>query len=105
MKVNCQVLCVIAALTCAIAQQPPISDFILEQNVAIPMRDGILLRADILRPKGGGPFPVLVYRTPYGSHLAQKEYTIFRPAVKRGMPVVIEDCPGATLSAGKFRPT
>src|SRR5437879_4519389 len=83
MRVNRQVLCVIAALTCAIAQPPPTSDFILE-NVAIPVRDGVLLRADILRPKGGGPFPVLVYRTPYGKHFAQKEYTIFRRAVQRG---------------------
>src|SRR5438132_11845954 len=104
MKVNCQVLCVIAALTCAIAQQPPISDFILEQNVAIPMRDGVLLRADILRPKGGGPFPVLVYRTPYGKHFAQKEYTIFRRAVQRGYAVVIEDVRGRYASDGEFRP-
>ena len=104
MKVNCQVLCVIAALTCAIAQQPPISDFILEQNVAIPMRDGVLLRADILRPKGGGPFPVLVYRTPYGKHFAQKEYTIFRRAVQRGYAVVIQDVRGRYASDGEFRP-
>src|SRR2546422_7826427 len=48
MRVNCQVLFVIAALTCAIAQQPPADDFILEKNVAIPMRDGVLLRADTL---------------------------------------------------------
>ena len=104
MRVNCQVLCVIAALTCAIAQQPPPSDLSLEQNVAIPMRDGILLRADILRPKGGGPFPVLVYRTPYGKHLAQKEYTIFRRAVQRGYAVVIQDVRGRYASGGEFRP-
>jgi len=104
MKVNCQVLFVIAALTCAIAQQPPISDFILEQNVAIPMRDGVLLRADILRPKGGGPFPVLVYRTPYGKHFAQKEYTIFRRAVQRGYAIVIQDVRGRYASDGEFRP-
>src|SRR5204862_1686483 len=104
MKVNCQVLFVIAARTCAIAQQPPISDFILEQNVAIPMRDGVLRRADILRPKGGGPFPVLVYRTPYGKHFAQKEYTIFRRAVQRGYAVVIQDVRGRYASDGEFRP-
>ena len=104
MRVNCQVLCVIAALTCAIAQQPPPSDLSLEQNVAIPMRDGILLRADILRPKGGGPFPVLVYRTPYGKHFAQKEYTIFRRAVQRGYAVVIQDVRGRYASDGEFRP-
>src|SRR5213594_3620074 len=104
MKVNCQVLFVIAALTCAIAQQPPAGDFILEQNVAIPTRDRVLLRADILRPKGGGPFPVLVYRTPYGKHFAQKEYTIFRRAVQRGYAVVIQDVRGRYASDGEFRP-
>src|SRR5439155_20170823 len=104
MRVNCQVLCVIAALTCAIAQQPPPSDLSLEQNVAIPMRDGIFLRANILPPKGGGPFPVLVYRTPYGKHLAQQEYTIFRRAVQRGYAVVIEDVRGRPASDGDRRP-
>src|SRR5713101_6748547 len=104
MRVNCQVLFVIAALTCAIAQQPPADDFILEQNVAIPMRDGVLLRADMLRPKGGGPFPVLVYRTPYGKHFAQKEYTIFRRAVQRGYAIVIQDVRGRYASDGEFRP-
>jgi len=104
MRVNCQVLFVIAALTCAIAQQPPTRDFILEQNVAIPMRGGVLLRADILRPKGEGPFSVLVYRTPYGKHFAQKEYTIFHRAVQRGYAVVIEDVRGRYASDGEFRP-
>src|SRR5438445_10316320 len=104
MRVNCQVLFVIAALTCAIAQQPPTSDFILEQNVSIPTRDGVLLRADILRPKGDGPFPILVYRTPYGKHLAQKEYTIFRRAVQRGHAIVIQDVRGRYASDGEFRP-
>src|SRR5204862_6808247 len=104
MRVNCQVLFVIAALTCAIAPQPPAGDFISEQNVAIPMRDGVLLRADVLRPKGDGPFPVLVYRTPYGKHFAQKEYTIFRRAVQRGYAVVIQDLRGRYASDGEFRP-
>src|SRR5437764_6165963 len=103
MRVNRQVLCVIAALTCAIAQPPPTSDFILE-NVAIPVRAGVLLRAGILRPKGGGPFPVFVYRRPYGKHFAQKEYTIFHRAVQRGYAVVIQDVRGRYASGGEFRP-
>ena len=31
-----------------------------ERNVAVPMRDGVVLRADVLRPDGAGPFPVPV---------------------------------------------
>jgi uncharacterized protein len=104
MRVNYQVLFVTAALTCAMAQQPPAGDFILQQNVTIPMRDGVLLRADILRPTGGGPFPILVYRTPYGKHFAQKEYTIFRRAVQRGYAIVVQDVRGRYASDGEFRP-
>src|ERR1700735_532411 len=54
---------------------------------AIPMRDGAVLRADVLLPSGAGPFPVLVYRTPYGEKNAQREYTTFRHAVERGYAV------------------
>ena len=52
---------------------------------AIPMRDGVVLRADVLLPSGTGPFPVLVYRTPYGEKNAQREYTTFQHAVERGL--------------------
>jgi putative CocE/NonD family hydrolase len=38
----------------------------IDTNVEIPMRDGVILRADVFRPDGEGPFPVLVHRTPYG---------------------------------------
>ncbi|HEY5069076.1 MAG TPA: CocE/NonD family hydrolase, partial [Candidatus Acidoferrum sp.] len=49
--------------------------FTTENNLAIPMRDGVVLRADILRPAAiGRKFPVLVYRTPYGKDAAQREY-------------------------------
>jgi len=75
-----------------------------ENNVAIPMRDGVVLRADVLRPATGDKFPVLVYRTPYGKDAAQKEYTTFRHAVERGYAVVIVDVRGRYHSGGEFRP-
>ncbi len=34
----------------------------LETNVAVPMRDGTILYADIYRPEGPGPYPVLLQR-------------------------------------------
>ncbi len=83
------------------ASQP---NYVTEQNVAVPTRDGVLLRADILRPKGDGPFPVLVYRTPYGKQEALKDYTTFRHAVERGYVVVVQDVRGRYASAGEFRP-
>ena len=37
----------------------------IEYNVPAKMRDGVILRADIYRPKADGKFPVLLERTPY----------------------------------------
>lgn len=74
-----------------------------EQDVAIAMRDGVLLRADILRPAAGRA-PTLVYRTPYGKHEALKAYTTFRRAAERGYAVVVQDVRGRYASGGEFRP-
>lgn len=84
--------------------KPEKSDFKTENNVAVPMRDGVLLRADILRPSEGEKFPVLVYRTPYGKDAAQREYTTFKHAVERGYAVAIVDVRGRYHSEGEFRP-
>jgi uncharacterized protein len=83
---------------------PPAAQYSVEKNVAIPMRDGVVLRADVLRPAESGRVPVLVYRTPYGKDAAQKEYTTFRHAVERGYAVVIVDVRGRYHSDGEFRP-
>ena len=77
---------------------------VTDKNVAVAMRDGVVLRADILRPKAGGRFPVLVYRTPYDKEEALKDYTTFRRAVERGYAVVVQDVRGRYASAGEFRP-
>ena len=75
-----------------------------ERNVPIPMRDGVQLRADILRPAGNGRFPTLVYRTPYGKDAALKGDTTFRRARERGYAVVVQDVRGRYASEGDFRP-
>ena len=68
------------------------------------MRDGVILRADVLRPAADGKFPVLVYRTPYGKDEAQNEYTTFKHALERGYAVVIQDVRGRFHSDGEFCP-
>jgi putative CocE/NonD family hydrolase len=87
---------------CATAQQN--AGYHMDPNVPVPMRDGVALRADVLRPNRNGPFPVLVYRTPYGKEHALEEYTTFRHAVERGYAVVVEDVRGRYDSAGDFLP-
>ncbi len=76
--------------------------FVLQKDVSIPMRDGLVLRADILLPRGSGRFPTLVYRTPYNKEDALKGYTTFQHAVERGYAVVVEDVRGRYASAGEF---
>jgi uncharacterized protein len=88
------------------AQQAPSlgADLVVEKDIAVPMRDGVTLRADVLRPRGSGGFPVLVYRTPYGKEPALEEYTTFRHAVEHGYAVVVQDVRGRYASDGEFRP-
>jgi putative CocE/NonD family hydrolase len=80
------------------------ANFRVEKNVAVTMRDGVVLRADVLRPQQEGRFPVLVYRTPYGKEAALKEYSTFQNAVERGYAVVVQDVRGRYASDGEFRP-
>ena len=87
-----------------LAQTPQEPSYIAESDLAVPMRDGVVLRADVLRPKKDGKFPVLVYRTPYGKHFARAEYKTFEHAVERGYAVVIQDVRGRYKSDGEFRP-
>jgi putative CocE/NonD family hydrolase len=73
-----------------------------EFNVAVPMRDGVVLRADIYRPSGTGRHPVLVYRTPYGKTDAARSYGTHVAAVARGYAVVLQDVRGRYDSDGTF---
>jgi putative CocE/NonD family hydrolase len=76
----------------------------LTKDVAVPMRDAAILRAEVLLPGRTGRFPVLIYRTPYGKQFALKEYKAFEKAVARGYAVVIEDVRGRYASDGEFNP-
>jgi uncharacterized protein len=69
----------------------------VETNVAVPMRDGVVLRADVFRPDGEGPHPVLVTRTPYGKNGMKAE-----PYAKAGYIVVRQDARGRYASEGKW---
>ena len=76
---------------------------VIEENVEIPMRDGVTLGATMLRPDAPGTFPTLVYRTPYGkdSYQTQKEFP--RKAAQQGFLVFLVDVRGRYTSGGTFR--
>ena len=75
---------------------------IVERNVAVPMRDGVILRADVYRPDEPGPFPVLLQRTPYGKEWATLDGTL--QAAYRGYAVVNQDTRGRWASEGVHYP-
>ncbi len=75
---------------------PPLK-VLTERNVAVPMRDGVVLRANVFRPDRGGPYPVLVMRTPY-----QKPSRGMDRYVKAGYIVVAQDARGRFDSEGKW---
>jgi len=93
-----------AALVVACAPAAPVSSVRHEVDVAVPMRDGVVLRAEVLRPAADGRYPTLVYRTPYGARAAVTDYTTFSRAVERGYAVVVQDVRGRYRSDGEFRP-
>ena len=77
----------------------------VETDVEATMRDGTVLRADIYRPTAGGPWPMLLVRTPYGKQDSDI-VALLDPvlAVRRGYLVVIQDTRGRYRSEGQWVP-
>lgn len=77
-------------------------EVVFEANVMVPMADGTKLAANIFRPGGDGPFPVILSRTPYGKGGRQHGQARFYAA--NGYAMVIQDCRGRGDSEGKWDP-
>jgi len=75
----------------------------VESHVAVKMRDGVNLYADIYRPARDGKFPVIVIRTPYGTQREGTHAELFKFA-ERGYVVVNQDVRGRFESDGKWVP-
>jgi uncharacterized protein len=75
-----------------------------DTGIAVPMRDGVVLRADLYRPARGSRFPVLLYRTPYGRTDTVGGSSLIHAAVSRGYAVVLQDVRGRYGSGGDFQP-
>lgn len=74
----------------------------VEKNVAVPLRDGIKLRADVYRPAAPGRYPVLLQRTPYNKELWPITAMTLDPirAAAAGYVVVIQDVRARWASEG-----
>jgi putative CocE/NonD family hydrolase len=75
----------------------------VEKNVEAPMRDGVVLRADVYRPDAPGRFPALLKRTPY-SKAAASEIPFLRRLASEGFVVAVQDTRGRYTSEGIARP-
>lgn len=51
---------------------------LVERDVPVQMRDGVLLRVDVIRPEGQSNLPVLLTYSPYGKH-ARKGFHMLYP--------------------------
>lgn len=76
---------------------------LVEKNLAVPLRDGVALKADVYRPQAGGPHPVLLQRTPYNKELWPITALTLDPvrAAEAGYAVVIADVRARWASAGE----
>jgi hypothetical protein len=74
---------------------------VAEHNAPMAMRDGTTLRADVHRAATGGPFPVLLIRTPYGEAMMRAIIPVI-PAIDAGFAVVLQHCRGTGASDGQF---
>ncbi len=71
----------------------------IERGVTTTMRDGVVLRSDIYRPKADGKFPVLLQRTPYNKN---NGVNFGVRAAARGFVVIFQDVRGRYSSEGDW---
>ena len=67
------------------------------RNEAIEMRDGAGLATDVYLPRGDGPFPVVLTRTPYGRWMGR---LLSRDLEQQGYALVAQDTRGRGASEG-----
>src|SRR5215831_12063643 len=72
---------------------------VIDKDVAMTTRDGVILRADVYRPDGPGRFPALLSRLPYDKNQRRRpgDIDVF---VERGYVVIMQDTRGRFASDG-----
>jgi len=88
----------------AFGVQPLISgDIVIQHDVPMKTRDGVILRADVYRPNSSEKFPVILMRTPYDKSVNWAVSPVFK-MVPRGYVVIIQDVRGRYASEGEWYP-
>jgi uncharacterized protein len=82
----------------------PVFRVLPPETLSMHTRDGVRLDADVYRPAGAGPFPVLLMRQPYGRGIASTVcYAHPSWYARQGYVVIIQDVRGRGTSQGEFR--
>jgi putative CocE/NonD family hydrolase len=72
------------------------------EHLSVPMRDGVDLDTSVYLPKGEGPFPVIVVRSPYPISRPDASPTGFdRKLMEKGYALVLQNERGMYMSEGR----
>jgi predicted acyl esterase len=86
-----------------LAHLPPLKEPMVAKTFMVPMRDGVKLALDVYLPKGDGPWPVILERTPY-SRRQPFMYQLFNFYPEAGFAFAVQDCRGRFDSEGVYKP-
>ncbi len=85
--------------------QPEPVELRVHHDLRVPMRDGVELALDLVRPDVEGPLPVVLVRTPYDKTMTRAgDAPQFRRIAGEGYVVAVNDCRGRFNSDGEFFP-
>lgn len=87
------------ACTACAAARDPLAGAIVQTDVMVPMRDGVKLATDVVRPRDAGRRPAVLIRTPY-----RKSSGHAAAALREGYVLVVQDVRGRYKSEGEFYP-
>src|SRR5262245_10657003 len=83
---------------------PSTRDVVVERDLRVPMRDGVILLADRWAPRtGGAGLPTALVRCPYG-RVGPIAAQTARPLAERGFQVLFQSTRGTFGSGGSFDP-
>ena len=74
----------------------------IQHDLRVPVRDGVELSLDLIRPDVPGTYPVVLLRTPYDKTGARAPF--LQELAKRGYIVALNDIRGRFNSDGEFTP-
>ena len=75
-------------------------EIVVDNDVAVPMSDGVALRANVLRTAGTGRYPGLLMRTPYGKPNGGFQRVVRSGYASKSQAVIFRTTTGITTRAG-----